>query len=102
MNPSTATPPTGVPDFGATVTEPPRQSARPYATPAVANAQPPLREPVYASPTPSPYGVAHPMQPGAQPVAGHKKKSRVKSAILFVLLLLFLMGVAFVLALLID
>jgi hypothetical protein len=98
MNPSAVTPKTGIQDFGATIIEPTKPDARPFVTPAVAEVQPLNREPAPASP--SPYGVALPSQPGAQPVA--RRKSRLKRGILFVLLLLFLMFVVFIIALLVD
>ena len=95
-----------LPDFGATVREPPRRPVeattpppQPFAPPAVADVRPtggvapmPVSHP--------PAGVAWPTPPGAPP-AGRRTSSR-KIGFGFVLLLLFLMFLAFVLAVVID
>lgn len=103
---------TPMPDFGATIIEPPRGTSpqqQPYApTPAVTEVQPASRPtaPVYPH-----------VQPGVRPAAGGdggllpssmpvptfgKRKSSRKIGFFFVIFLLFLMFAVFVLALLID
>ncbi|HEY0081265.1 MAG TPA: zinc ribbon domain-containing protein [Pyrinomonadaceae bacterium] len=108
MNAAKAERETPLPDFGATILEPPRRTApsppspqgqqQPFVPPAVTEVQPAHRPPVTAS---YPHaGVAVPTPPSAPP-AGRRKSSR-KFGFGFVLLLLFLMFLAFVLALVLN
>ncbi|HEX8131575.1 MAG TPA: zinc-ribbon domain-containing protein [Pyrinomonadaceae bacterium] len=101
---------TPLPDFGATIIEPPRSPApsqpqQPFAPPAAPEVQPPGRPtaPVSYPTTPVSYppaGVALPTPSSAPPV-GRRKSSR-KIGVGFVLLLLFLTILAFVLAIVTD
>jgi predicted nucleic acid-binding Zn ribbon protein len=89
---------TPLPDFGATVLEPPRRpapSSSTFVPPAVTEVQPPARPPAPVSYPPA--GVALPTPPGAPP-AGRRKSRKIA----FVLLVLFLMFLAFVLAIVLD
>jgi hypothetical protein len=91
---------TPLPDFGATILVPPRVSAPqpPSAPPAVTEVQPAGRA---TAPVPAPPArVAIPTPPSAPPAA--RRKSPWKLGIGFLLLLLFLMFLAFVLAIVID
>lgn len=90
------------PDFGATVIEPPRRVAQqPFVPPAITEIQPTGREtaPVAAR-QPAPARAALPLPPDAQPVGRRKSSRRIGFG--FVILLLFLMFAAFVLALVLD
>lgn len=98
---------TPMPDFGATIIEPPRRSVapQPFVPPAVTQVQPAAREtaPVQQHQQqqyPPQAGVALSSQMPAPP-SGKRKSSR-KIGFAFVILLLFLMFAVFVLALLID
>jgi hypothetical protein len=88
---------TPLPDFGATVLEPPRRPApsSPFVPPAVTEVQSAARPPAPVSYPPT--GVALPTTPGAPP-AGRRKWRKIG----FVLLVLFLMFLAFVLAIVLD
>jgi hypothetical protein len=107
MNAAKAERETPLPDFGATVLEPPRRTAatpsplpsQPFAPPAVADVQTAGRPPV-APVSHSSAGVAWPAPPDA-PSAGRHTSSR-KIGFGFVLLLLFLMFLAFMLAIVLD
>jgi hypothetical protein len=94
-----------LPDFGATVIVPPRVTPppspppqQPLAPPAVTEVQPAGR--ATAPVSPSHAAVALPTPPGALPTA--KRKPSWKIGFRFLLLLLFLMFLAFALAILID
>jgi hypothetical protein len=90
------------PDFGATVLEPPRRvTQQPFVTPAITEIQPTGREtaPVAAR-QPAQARAALPLPPDAQPVGRRKSSRRIGFG--FVILLLFLMFAAFVLALVLD
>ncbi|HEX9919568.1 MAG TPA: zinc ribbon domain-containing protein [Pyrinomonadaceae bacterium] len=88
-----------LPDLGATILEPPRRPVtpppQPFVPPAVNEVQPATRPPAPVSYQPP--GVALHTPPSAPP-AGRRKSRKLG----FVLLLLFLMFLAFVLALVID
>jgi len=94
---------TPMPDFSATIIEPPRRRAAPppppppqsYAPPATTEFQPAARPTAPVSYTP-PAGMAQPAPP-----AGRHKSAR-KIGVGFVILLLFLMFLAFALAIVID
>jgi hypothetical protein len=93
---------TPMPDFSATLLEPPRrvapQQQQPYAPPAaVTEVQTSGRETTHIQP---PASVALP-SPTPAPFVGKRKSSR-KIGFAFVILLLFLMFVVFVLALVLD
>jgi hypothetical protein len=96
-----------LPDFGATVIEPPRRAAQPYyAPPASTEVQPAGREtaPVAHQPDiaqPAAARAAFPLPSSAQPFDGQKKSSR-KIGFGFIILLLFLMFIVFVLAVVLD
>ncbi|HZG50576.1 MAG TPA: zinc ribbon domain-containing protein [Pyrinomonadaceae bacterium] len=89
---------TPLPDSGATVLEPPRRPAppaqQPFAPPAVTEVQPASRPTAPVSAPPA--GIAQPMPPPAR-----RTRSR-KLGVGFVLLLLFLMFLAFMLAVALD
>jgi hypothetical protein len=91
---------TPLPDFGATVLEPPRRPApsppsQPFVPPAVTEVQPAVRP---TAPASYPHaGVAIPTPPSAPP-AGRRKSRKIG----FILLVLFLMFLAFVLAIVIE
>ena len=91
---------TPMPDFSATVLEPPRRVApQPYAPPAaVTEFQTAGRETTHIQPPPASVALPSPMP---APPFGKRKSSR-KIGFAFVILLLFLMFVVFVLALLLD
>jgi hypothetical protein len=95
---------TPLPDFGATILEPPRRTAPPqpqpppFAPPIVTEVQTPGRATAPVSYPPA--GMAMPA-PSSAPAAERRKSSR-KIGIGFVLLLLFLMFLAFVLAIVSD
>ncbi|HYP01176.1 MAG TPA: zinc-ribbon domain-containing protein [Pyrinomonadaceae bacterium] len=98
---------TPMPDFGATIIEPPRPNAPvqpPYAPPtAVTGVQPASRptSPVQQPPQPQVHAAGG--DGGAlSPLTLGKRKSSRKIGFIFVIFLLFLMFVVFVLALLID
>jgi hypothetical protein len=106
MNAAKAERETPLPDFGATIPEPPRRptAATPpppqsFVPPDVADVQTAGRPPVAPVSHP-PAGVAWPTPPVAPP-AGRRTSSR-KIGVGFVLLLLFLMSLAFVLAVVLD
>ncbi|HEX8636349.1 MAG TPA: zinc ribbon domain-containing protein [Pyrinomonadaceae bacterium] len=92
---------TPLPDFGATVLEPPRRPTPPpqtFVPPAVMEAQPASRPNApLSAPT---AGIAQSMPHSAPPPAG-RARSR-KFGVGFVLLLLFLMFLAFMLAVVLD
>ncbi|HZH29942.1 MAG TPA: zinc ribbon domain-containing protein [Pyrinomonadaceae bacterium] len=99
---------TPLPDFGATILEPPRrpapppQSFTPPATSEIPTAGRPTA-PVKTSAAPPSYmpsGVALHTPANAPPVEGRKRSRRIGFG--FVLLLLFLMLLAFVLAIVVD
>ncbi|HLL14653.1 MAG TPA: zinc ribbon domain-containing protein [Pyrinomonadaceae bacterium] len=95
---------TPLPDFGATILEPPPRRAPPppppqsFVPPAPREVQPTARPPAPVSPPPA--GVALHTLPGTPPAA--RRTSARKIGIGFVLLLLFLMFLAFVLAIMVD
>ncbi len=90
-----------MPDFGATIIEPPRRTAaQPIAPQTVPVAQPTGRELAPAPVLHSSTRVALPSQPDAQPL--ERRKSARKIGFGFVLLLLFLMFTTFVVALWLD
>jgi hypothetical protein len=91
---------TPLPDFGATVLVPPRVTAPqpPAAPPVAAEVQPTGRATAPVSSPPA--GVVRPMPPSASPPA--RRKSPWKFGIGFFLLLLFLMFLAFALAIVLD
>lgn len=94
---------TPMPDFSATVIEPPRRAAQqPFVPPVVTEVQTAGREtaPVQQQQQNPPAGVALP-SPLPAPPFGKRKSSR-KIGFAFVIFLLFLMFVVFVLALLLD
>jgi len=105
MNAAKAERETPLADFNATVREPPRRPAaatpppqQPFAPPAITEVQTPGRP---TAPVSHPHaGVAFPT-PTSAPPAGRRTSSR-KIGIGFVLLLLFLMFLAFVLAIVLD
>ncbi|MDQ1592558.1 MAG: zinc-ribbon domain [Pyrinomonadaceae bacterium] len=104
---------TPLPDFGRTIIEPPRRPAsppqppqpiptpppQPFVPPTVTEVQPAGRPTTPVSYQPA--GVALPTPTSAPPAAERRKTSR-KIGIGFVLLLLFLMLLAFVLAVVLD
>lgn len=89
-----------LPDFGATVPAPPPHTTpqQPFSPPPVNEVQPPgwATMPVSSQTA----GVVLPAQQGAPPPA--RRKSARKIGVGFILLLLFLMFLAFVLAIIID
>ena len=89
------------PDFGATVIEPPHRAAQPFVPPAITEIQPTGREtaPVTAY-QPATARAALPLPPDAQPTGRRKSSRRIGFG--FIILLLFLMFAAFVLALVLD
>jgi hypothetical protein len=89
---------TPMPDFGATMLEPPKRAAQPFVPPANTAIQPTGRETGHVSHSFA--DVASSAQPGAPPVG--RRKSFMKLGFGFVLLLLFLMFAVFVLALWLD
>ena len=91
---------TPLPDFGATVIVPPRVTAPqpPSAPPVAAEVQPAVR--ATAPVSSPPVGAVRPMPPSAPPAA--RRKSPWKLGIGFFLLLLFLMFLAFALAIVLD
>jgi uncharacterized membrane protein len=98
---------TPMPDFSATIIEPPRGgfAPQPFVPPAITEVQPAGRETVPVQQQQQqqypPAGVALPSPMPVAPPFGKRKSSR-KIGFAFVILLLFLMFAVFVLALLID
>lgn len=93
---------TPLPDFGATVLEPPRRPTPPiqsFTPPPVTEVQPAGRPTAPPASYP-PAGVALPA-PSSAPPTGRRKSSR-KIGVGFVLLLLFLMFLVFALAIVLD
>jgi len=93
-----------MPDFGATIIEPPRRTAAPPPiAPPIAPTMMPVAQPTGRTPAtvsqPS-TRVALPSQPDAPPL--ERRKSARKIGVGFILLLLFLMFTAFVVALWLD
>lgn len=89
---------TPMPDFGATMLEPPKRTAQPFVPPANTAIQPTGTETAPVSHSFA--GIASSAQSDATPV--RRRKTSTKIGFGFVLLLLFLMFVAFVLALWLD
>jgi len=102
-----------LPDFSATIIEPPRRHAsQPFVPPVVTEVQPaaretapvqqPVQQHVQQQPQYPPTGAALPSPtPALAPPPGKRKTSR-KIGFAFVILLLFLMFAVFILALFID
>ena len=90
------------PDFGATVIETPRRpAAQPFVPPSITEVQPAGRETAPVSThQPATTRAALHLPPDAQPTGRRKSSRRIGFG--FVILLLFLMFAAFVLALVLD
>jgi hypothetical protein len=88
------------PDFGATVIEPPHRAAQPFVPPAITEIQPTGRETASVGSQPATARAALPLPPDAQPTGRRKSSRRIGFG--FIILLLFLMFAAFVLALVLD
>lgn len=88
-----------LPDFGATILEPPRRAAQPFVPPAITEVQPAGRATAPVAHQPA-ARAALPLPPAAQPFSKPKRSRKIGFG--FVLLLLFLMFVVFVLAIVLD